>query len=162
MPNKPILIMAGGTGGHVYPALAIADYLRREGISLFWLGTKRGLEAKVVPAKGYHLLTITIGGLRGKGLLKWILSPFILMVALLQSISIMMRVRPAAVLGMGGFVSGPGGVAAWLMRIPLCIHEQNAIAGLTNRILAPLAGKVMQAFPGTFPGAVRAQTTGNP
>ena len=162
MPNKPILIMAGGTGGHVYPALAIADYLRREGISLFWLGTRRGLEAKVVPAKGYRLLTITISGLRGKGPLKWLLSPFLLLVALIQSILIMMRVRPAAVLGMGGFVSGPGGVAAWLMRIPLCIHEQNAIAGLTNRILAPLASKVMQAFPETFPGAVHAQTTGNP
>ena len=154
--------MAGGTGGHVYPALAIADYLRRKGIALFWLGTKRGLEATVVPAKGYCLLTIHICGLRGKGLLKWILSPFILVFALLQSLLILMRIRPAAVLGMGGFVSGPGGMAAWLMRIPLCIHEQNAIAGLTNRILAPLASRVLQAFPETFPDSVHAQTTGNP
>lgn len=162
MPSKPILIMAGGTGGHVYPALAVADYLRRKGIPLFWLGTLHGLEARVVPARGYQLLTINIGGLRGKGLLKWMLSPFILLIALLQSLLILIRVRPGAVLGMGGFVSGPGGVAAWLMRIPLCIHEQNAIAGLTNRILAALARTVMQAFPGAFPYHVQARTTGNP
>ena len=162
MPNKPILIMAGGTGGHVYPALAIADYLQHKGIPLFWLGTRHGLEARVVPARGYRLLTINIGGLRGKGLLKWFLSPFVLFIALIQSLLILIRIRPAAVLGMGGFVSGPGGVAAWLMRIPLCIHEQNAIAGLTNRVLASLASKVMQAFPATFPHAVHAHTTGNP
>ena len=154
--------MAGGTGGHVYPALAVADYLRLEGIPLYWLGTQRGLEARVVPARGYQLLTINIGGLRGKGLLKWMLSPFILLIAILQSLLILIRIRPGAVLGMGGFVSGPGGVAAWLMRIPLCIHEQNAIAGLTNRILASLARTVMQAFPGAFPYHVHAYTTGNP
>ena len=162
MPSKPILIMAGGTGGHIYPALAVADYLRRKDIPLFWLGTKRGLEARVVPARGYQLLTINIGGLRGKGLLKWMLSPFILLIALLQSLLILIRIRPGAVLGMGGFASGPGGVAAWLMRIPLCVHEQNAIAGLTNRILATLARTVMQAFPGAFPYHVQAHTTGNP
>jgi UDP-N-acetylglucosamine--N-acetylmuramyl-(pentapeptide) pyrophosphoryl-undecaprenol N-acetylglucosamine transferase len=162
MPSKPILIMAGGTGGHVYPALAVADYLRGKGIPLFWLGTKRGLEARVVPARGYQLLTINIGGLRGKGLLKWILSPIILLIALLQSLLILVRIRPGAVLGMGGFASGPGGVAAWLMRIPLCVHEQNAIAGLTNRILARLADTVMQAFPGAFPDHVKVHTTGNP
>ena len=162
MPSKPILILAGGTGGHVYPALAVADYLRRKGIPLCWLGTRRGLEARVVPARGYQLLTINIGGLRGKGLLKWMLSPLILFIALLQSLLILIRIRPGAVLGMGGFVSGPCGVAAWLMRIPLCIHEQNAIAGLTNRILVSLARTVMQAFPGAFPYHVHAHTTGNP
>lgn len=162
MPSKPILIMAGGTGGHVYPALAVADYLRRKDIPLFWLGTHRGLEARVVPAQGYQLLTINIGGLRGKGLLKWMFSPLVLFIAILQSLLILIRIRPGAVLGMGGFVSGPGGVAAWLMRIPLCIHEQNAIAGLTNRILATLADTVMQAFPGAFPDHVHACTTGNP
>lgn len=162
MPRKPVLIMAGGTGGHVYPALAVADYLHKKQIPLFWLGTKKGLEARIVPAKGYSLLTINVSGLRGKGLLKWLQAPFILGMALMQAMIIFMRLKPALILGMGGFVSGPGGLAAWLMRIPLCIHEQNAIAGLTNRLLAPLAQSVMQAFPCTFPEHVQAKLTGNP
>ena len=162
MPRKPVLIMAGGTGGHVYPALAVADYLHNKQVPLYWLGTKKGLEARIVPAKGYALLTINISGLRGKGLLKWLLAPFVLCMALLQSIIILIRLKPAVILGMGGFVSGPGGIAAWLMRIPLCIHEQNAIAGFTNQLLAPLAHSVMQAFPGTFPVSVKAILTGNP
>lgn len=158
---RPVLIMAGGTGGHVYPALAVADYLQDRGVPLFWLGTRRGLESSVVPARGIHLFTISIGGLRGKGAARWLLAPWRLGVALVQSLCILRRCRPGAVLGMGGFASGPGGVAAWLLRIPLYIHEQNAIAGLTNRLLAHLAVRIMQAFPGTFadPGAV---TTGNP
>lgn len=162
MPRKPVLIMAGGTGGHVYPALAVADYLHKKQIPLFWLGTKKGLEARIVPAQGYSLLTINVSGLRGKGLLKWLQAPFILGMALMQTLVIFMRLKPAVILGMGGFVSGPGGIAAWLMRIPLCIHEQNAIAGLTNRLLAPLAHSVMQAFPGTFPENIQAKLTGNP
>jgi len=162
MPRKPVLIMAGGTGGHVYPALAVADYLHSKQVPLFWLGTKKGLEARIVPARGYSLLTINISGLRGKGLLRWLQAPFILGMALMEAIIIFMRLKPAVILGMGGFVSGPGGIAAWLMRIPLCIHEQNAIAGLTNRVLAPLAHTVMQAFPGTFPERIQAKLTGNP
>ena len=162
MRDRPILIMAGGTGGHVFPALAIADYLHQKGIPLFWLGTEKGLEARVVPEKGYKLFTITISGLRGKGLLKWLQAPVIVTVALLQAIIILIRLKPAVVLGMGGFVSGPGGLAAWLMRIPICIHEQNAIAGLTNRLLAPLAHCVMEAFPNTFPKKFMAIATGNP
>jgi UDP-N-acetylglucosamine--N-acetylmuramyl-(pentapeptide) pyrophosphoryl-undecaprenol N-acetylglucosamine transferase len=162
MPHKPVLIMAGGTGGHVYPALAVADYLRRKQIPLFWLGTTKGLEARIVPARGYSLLTINVGGLRGKGIVKWLQAPFVLFLALMQTMLIFFRLKPAVILGMGGFVSGPGGVAAWLMRIPLCIHEQNAVAGLTNRLLAPLAQTVMQAFPGTFPEPVKAKLTGNP
>jgi len=162
MPHRPILIMAGGTGGHVYPALAVADYLQRRGIPLLWLGTNQGLEAQLVPAKGFPLLTINISGLRGKGLMKWMQAPVILCFALVQALMILIQRKPAAVLGMGGFVSGPGGVAAWLMRIPLCIHEQNAIAGLTNRLLAPLAHTVMEAFPETFPKRIRARDTGNP
>ena len=162
MRDKPILIMAGGTGGHVYPALAIADYLHQKDIPLFWLGTGQGLESRVVPEKGYQLLTITISGLRGKGLIKWLQAPVLVSVALVQAIIILIRIKPAAVLGMGGFVSGPGGLAAWLMRIPLCIHEQNAIAGLTNRLLAPLAQCVMEAFPDTFQKKFRAKVTGNP
>ncbi|MEE9551553.1 MAG: glycosyltransferase, partial [Gammaproteobacteria bacterium] len=139
--------MAGGTGGHVYPALAVADYLQQQGIPLLWLGTAHGLEARVVPEQGYQLLTINISGLRGKGLFKWIMAPVVICIAMLQAMIILLKRRPAAVLGMGGFVSGPGGVAAWLMRIPLCIHEQNAIAGLTNRLLLPFAHTVMEAFP---------------
>jgi len=162
MPHKPIMIMAGGTGGHVYPALAVADYLQQQGIPLLWLGTTRGLEAKVVPAQGYQLLTINISGLRGKGFIKWLFAPFIVLIALLQTIIILVRRRPAAVLGMGGFVSGPGGIAAWLMRIPLCIHEQNAVAGLTNRLLAPFSHTVMAAFPNAFKASLVVRITGNP
>jgi UDP-N-acetylglucosamine--N-acetylmuramyl-(pentapeptide) pyrophosphoryl-undecaprenol N-acetylglucosamine transferase len=154
--------MAGGTGGHVYPALAVADYLRQKGIPLLWLGTTKGLESRIVPQNGYQLLTISISGLRGKGILKWVKAPIILSLALFQSSLILFRRRPSVVLGMGGFVSGPGGLAAWLMRIPLLIHEQNAIAGLTNRVLAHMADIVMAAFPGAFKTLPNVKITGNP
>ncbi len=160
--NRPILIMAGGTGGHIYPALAVADCLRDRGIPLLWLGTKTGLEAKIVPEKGYQLLTINISGLRGKGFLRWIIAPLSIFMAVAQSIILFINHKPIAVLGMGGFASGPGGIAAWLMRIPLCVHEQNAVAGLTNRLLAPLARIVMEAFPNTFRSSINARVTGNP
>ncbi len=162
LENRPILIMAGGTGGHIYPALAVANCLRERGIPLLWLGTKTGLEAKIVPENGYQLLTINISGLRGKGIVRWLTAPLSILMAVVQSILLLSKQKPAAVLGMGGFASGPGGVAAWLMRIPLCIHEQNAVAGMTNRILAPLARIVMQAFPNTFASSINANVTGNP
>lgn len=162
MSRERILIMAGGTGGHVYPALAVADYLRKQGTQVHWLGTEAGLEARVVPQKGYELATIKVMGLRGKGPERLLLAPFILCVALLQAMLIIRRFKPHAVLGMGGYVSGPGGLAAWVLRVPLYIHEQNAIAGLTNRLLAPLATLVMQGFPHTFKVSERVQTTGNP
>lgn len=162
MQNRPILIMAGGTGGHIYPALAVANCLRDRGIPLLWLGTKTGLEAKIVPQQGLKLLTINIGGLRGKGIMRWIASPLLIFMAIIQSVIVLGKYKPAAVLGMGGFVSGPGGIAAWLMRVPLCVHEQNAIAGMTNRILAPFARLVMEAFPGTFSNSTNANMTGNP
>ncbi|MBI2993996.1 MAG: undecaprenyldiphospho-muramoylpentapeptide beta-N-acetylglucosaminyltransferase [Gammaproteobacteria bacterium] len=161
-PVKPVLIMAGGTGGHVYPALAVAEYLRDRGVPLFWLGTRQGLEARVVPGNNFQLLTINIGGLRRKGLGGWLLAPLRLSLAILQSLRIMIFCRPGAVLGMGGFVSGPGGVAAWLLRVPLFIHEQNARAGLTNRLLAPLARVVMEGLPGSFGRRRKVRTTGNP
>lgn len=161
MPARSIMIMAGGTGGHVYPALAVADQLRGKGVDLFWLGTRTGLEHEVVPKNGIELFTIRVSGLRGKGLIRWILSPLTIAVALAQAVRILLRCRPGAVLGMGGFASGPGGMAAWLLRIPLYIHEQNAVAGLTNRLLFPLARAVMQGFPGTFRGG-KVRTTGNP
>ncbi len=161
MPDKTILIMAGGTGGHVYPALAVADYLRDHGDRLYWLGTRSGLEARIVPENGLELLVIYVSGLRGKKFSRWIIAPVMLMMALVQSMRILIKYKPDAVIGLGGFVSGPGGIAAWLLRIPLYIHEQNAIAGLTNRLLAPLAKKVMLGFPGALNGK-NVIATGNP
>lgn len=162
MHDKNILIMAGGTGGHVYPALAVADGLKDKGFNLFWLGTDKGLETRVAPEHGYTLLKITVAGVRGKGFVRILVTPFMLIIALLQALLIMIRIRPAVVLGMGGFASGPGGIAAWLMRIPLLIHEQNAIAGLTNRLLAPFAVTVMSAFPDAFKQSHKLHLTGNP
>ncbi len=160
--RRPVLIMAGGTGGHVFPALAVAAELSTRGVPVSWLGTRRGLEARVVPAAGYALSSIRVSGLRGKGLLRLLIAPFMLAFAVLQSVVIFLRLRPMAVLGMGGFVSGPGGLAAWLLRCPLVIHEQNSVAGLTNRLLAPLARHVLEAFPGSLPAARHAVHTGNP
>ncbi|MEO1246485.1 MAG: undecaprenyldiphospho-muramoylpentapeptide beta-N-acetylglucosaminyltransferase [Pseudomonadota bacterium] len=159
---RPIMIMAGGTGGHVYPALAVAQALIAERQPVFWLGTQRGIEARVVPANGIDIEWVSVSGLRRKGALSLIAAPFRLVWALLQSLTVIARRRPAAVLGMGGFVSGPGGLAAWLARRPLVIHEQNAAAGLTNRLLARLARVVLQAFPGSFSTSVGAATVGNP
>jgi UDP-N-acetylglucosamine--N-acetylmuramyl-(pentapeptide) pyrophosphoryl-undecaprenol N-acetylglucosamine transferase len=141
--------------------LAVALRLRELGVPLLWLGSRRGLENRIVPPTGIKLMTIAVSGLRGRGWASVLLAPFKLIYALLQALRIIWQSRPAAVLGMGGFASGPGGVAAWLLRIPLLIHEQNAIAGCTNRLLAPLATRLMQAFPNTFkrPDAV---CTGNP
>ncbi len=157
-----VLIMAGGTGGHVYPALAVAERLRPAGVTVTWLGTRRGLESTVVPEAGIPLDQISVAGLRGKQLSSLMMAPAKLLRALQQSLTILRRRRPDVVLGMGGFVSGPGGVAAWLTRRPLLIHEQNAIPGLTNRLLARLARRVMEAFPGSFPASVGARCTGNP
>jgi UDP-N-acetylglucosamine--N-acetylmuramyl-(pentapeptide) pyrophosphoryl-undecaprenol N-acetylglucosamine transferase len=160
--SGPILIMAGGTGGHVFPALALARALREKSLEVVWLGTERGLESRVIPAEGIPLERLSIGGLRGKGALTWLVAPFRLSVALAQALAVMRRHRPAVVVGLGGFVTGPGGVAAWLARRPLVIHEQNAIAGFTNRCLAHLAGRVLEAFPGSFGRDVHARAIGNP
>lgn len=157
-----ILIMAGGTGGHVYPALAVAEQLRAWGAEVVWLGTRKGLEARVVAAAGFRFDRIRVSGLRGKSRLQNLLAPFMLLGAFLQSFAVLWRRRPAAVLGMGGFVTGAGGVAAWLLRRPLLIHEQNAVAGMTNRLLARLAVCIMEAFPNTFAARCGAVYTGNP
>jgi UDP-N-acetylglucosamine--N-acetylmuramyl-(pentapeptide) pyrophosphoryl-undecaprenol N-acetylglucosamine transferase len=156
-----VMIMAGGTGGHVFPALAVAAELRERGAEVFWLGTRQGLEAKLVPAAGISMEWVSVSGLRGKGAMAWLLAPWRLLWAALQVLAVMLRQRPVVVLGMGGFVTGPGGVVTWLLRKPLVIHEQNAIAGLTNRLLAPLAQRVLEAFPGTFHGK-HVTHTGNP
>ncbi|MCC6207753.1 MAG: undecaprenyldiphospho-muramoylpentapeptide beta-N-acetylglucosaminyltransferase [Gammaproteobacteria bacterium] len=157
-----ILIMAGGTGGHVFPAIAVARELRSEGADILWLGTRTGLEAEVVPRAGFELATVAIGGLRGKGLLRWLSLPFRLAWAMLQSLRIILRFRPMAVLGMGGFAAGPGGLVTWLLRKPLLVHEQNAVAGLTNRWLSMLADRCMVAFPGALPARLHPQLIGNP
>lgn len=162
MSERPILIMAGGTGGHVFPALALARLLRERERKVVWLGTRRGLEARVVPAEGFAIEWLGIGGLRGKGALTLLAAPFRLAAALWQALGVMRRHRPAVVVGLGGFVTGPGGVAAWLCRRPLIIHEQNAIAGFTNRCLAWLAREVLTAFPGAFPPRVAVREIGNP
>ena len=159
---KNVMIMAGGTGGHVYPALAVAEMLRARDHDLFWLGAVGGFEEKVVSKHGFPMELIKIGGLRGKGLLRWLLAPLTLTLAAIQVAGVLFRRRPGLVLGMGGFVSGPGGVVARLMGIPLVIHEQNAIPGMTNQLLARIANRVLEAFPGSFHPARRAQVTGNP
>jgi UDP-N-acetylglucosamine--N-acetylmuramyl-(pentapeptide) pyrophosphoryl-undecaprenol N-acetylglucosamine transferase len=156
------LIMAGGTGGHVFPALALARELRERSWQVVWLGTRRGLEARLVPAEQIAMEWLSVSGLRGKGALVWLSAPLKLARALLQALAVIRRRRPALVVGLGGFVAGPGGVAAWLLRRPLLIHEQNAIAGFTNRWLARLARRVLTAFPGSFAPRVQAQVVGNP
>jgi UDP-N-acetylglucosamine--N-acetylmuramyl-(pentapeptide) pyrophosphoryl-undecaprenol N-acetylglucosamine transferase len=162
MTAGPIMIMAGGTGGHVFPGLAVAAELRARHSDVVWLGTRRGLEARLVPEHGIDIEWISIAGLRGRGLWAWISAPVRVVAAVIQALAAMRRRRPAAVLGLGGFVSGPGGFAAWLTRKPLLIHEQNSVAGTTNRWLAPLAVRVFEAFPGSFPSRVRAELIGNP
>jgi len=154
--------MAGGTGGHVFPALALARLLRAQSLEVVWLGTAKGLEARVIPAEGIPIEHLSVGGLRGKSALTWLAAPFRLVLALAQALRVMRRYQPLVVVGLGGFVSGPGGVAAWLTRHPLVIHEQNAIAGFTNRMLAHVARVVLEAFPGSFGRDVHARVIGNP
>jgi len=161
MPG-PVLIMAGGTGGHVFPALALARALEEQSCEVIWLGTRRGIEARLVPAAGIPVEWISISGLRGKGVTALLLAPFRLTRALWESLRVMRRHRPRVVVGLGGFVSGPGGLAAWLSRRPLVIHEQNAVAGLTNRLLSRVADQVLEAFPSSFGADRRAREIGNP
>ena len=157
-----ILIMAGGTGGHVFPALAVADNLNARGHQVFWMGTARGIEAKLVPAAGYPLTYISVQGLRGNGALGWLLAPFKLIKAVFEAFVAIRKIKPDVVLGLGGFASGPGGVAAWLLRKPVVIHEQNAIPGLTNRLLSRLAKRVLSGFDDSFPASRHAEWLGNP
>ncbi len=157
-----ILIMAAGTGGHVFPGLAVARELIERGHQVSWLGTPAGMENRLVPAAGIELDAIAIQGLRGNGLGRWLGAPFALARALSQAGAVLRRRAPDLVVGMGGFVSGPGGVMARLRGIPLLIHEQNAVPGLANRLLARFAQRVLQAFPDSFPSMQRLDTVGNP
>jgi UDP-N-acetylglucosamine--N-acetylmuramyl-(pentapeptide) pyrophosphoryl-undecaprenol N-acetylglucosamine transferase len=157
-----VLIMAGGTGGHVFPALACAREFKARGYAVHWLGTPRGIENELVPAAELPLHLIQVSGLRGKGKLSLLKAPFQLIRALLQARKVMRELQPVCVLGMGGYVTGPGGLAARLNGAPLVIHEQNAVAGTANRSLAPFASRVCEAFPNTFGKGDKLRTTGNP
>ncbi|WP_423821402.1 undecaprenyldiphospho-muramoylpentapeptide beta-N-acetylglucosaminyltransferase [Salinisphaera sp. SPP-AMP-43] len=157
-----VLIMAGGTGGHVFPALAVARELIARGATVSWLGTAAGIESRLVPSEGLTLNTIDVAGLRGKRLTTLLAAPAAMSRALWQAAQVLRRERPALVIGMGGFAAGPGGLMARALGIPMLIHEQNAAAGLTNRVLARLAATVLQAFPETFAATRGAETVGNP
>ncbi|MGL4315800.1 MAG: undecaprenyldiphospho-muramoylpentapeptide beta-N-acetylglucosaminyltransferase [Pseudomonas sp.] len=157
-----VLIMAGGTGGHVFPALACAREFKARGYNVHWLGTPRGIENELVPAAGLPLHLIDVSGLRGKSKLSLLKAPFQLIRALFQARRVMRELQPVCVLGMGGYVTGPGGLAAKLNGAPLIIQEQNAVAGTANRSLVPFAQRVCEGFPNTFGNSAKRRTTGNP
>ena len=157
-----LLVVAAGTGGHVYPALAVAERLRSTGVDVSWLGTAVGIESRLVPAAGFAFHVSKVAGLRGQGLAGWLAAPLLLLRSALRSIAVLAQVRPHVVLGMGGYGAGPGGLVARLLGVPLVIHEQNAVPGLTNRILARFATRVLEAFPASFAARRRAIHTGNP
>jgi UDP-N-acetylglucosamine--N-acetylmuramyl-(pentapeptide) pyrophosphoryl-undecaprenol N-acetylglucosamine transferase len=158
-PARTILVMAGGTGGHVMPALAVADCMRSRGWQVVWLGSEQGMEATLVPRHGYRIEWIRFSGLRGKGLLRLALLPLNLLVAFWQSARAIFRVRPDVVLGMGGYISFPGGMMASLLNRPLVVHEQNSVAGLANRVLASVADYILSGFPAVLR---KSQWVGNP
>ena len=160
--SRRFLMMAGGTGGHVFPALAAARLLQEKGHEVFWLGAAGGMEERLIGDTGIPLSLIHVSGLRGKGRLALLTAPFRLLRALGEAFGVVRRIRPDCVVGMGGFVTGPGGLAARVCGIPLVIHEQNAIAGMTNRILVRFADTVLEAFPGSFDEKVITRCTGNP
>jgi UDP-N-acetylglucosamine--N-acetylmuramyl-(pentapeptide) pyrophosphoryl-undecaprenol N-acetylglucosamine transferase len=160
--KKTILIMAGGTGGHIFPALAIAKELDQRSVNIKWLGSKRGMENTLVPKHNIPLHTVSAVGLRGKNRLALIKAPFLLSLAFIQTVRVFAKVNPGVVLGMGGFASGIGGLVAWLLRVPLVIHEQNSIPGTTNKLLSKIATQTFQAFDDTFDRSTEAFTSGNP
>ena len=157
-----VLIMAAGTGGHVFPALAVAESLRARGLSVHWLATPAGMEHRLVEPTGIPLYPIDIQGVRGNGVLRLLKAPFKILAATIAALRLMRVLKIDAVAGFGGYVAGPGGLAARLLGIPLVIHEQNAVAGMTNSHLARLATTVLQAFPNTFAPSPKLHTTGNP
>ncbi len=157
-----VMILAGGTGGHIFPALAVADELQARGCELRWMGTEAGMEARLVPQRGIPIDWLSVAGFRGKGLCAKLQAPFKLLLACWQAGKILRRFKPGVVLGMGGFVAGPGGIMARVLGIPLVIHEQNRIPGTTNRLLVKYAKKVLEAFPGSFKSNVDAVCVGNP
>ena len=157
-----ILVTAGGTGGHVFPALAAAKLFQEQGVEVRWLGTPQGIEATIVPANHIAIDYLDVSGVRGQGFMRLLTAPLKILRAVIRVMRVIRRFKPDAVLGMGGFVTGPTGLGAWLSGCPLFIHEQNAIPGFTNRMLARIAKRVFQAFPDTFTGNGKISTTGNP
>ncbi len=157
-----VMIMAGGTGGHVYPALSVAEHLRDQGVDVVWLGTRRGLEARIVPVAGFDIEWLDVKGLVGTSWLRKLSMSWMLLKAVSQAMTVMRRRLPNAVLGMGGFAAGPGGIAAWLLRRPLVIHEANAVCGVTNRLLAPLSKRILTGFKDVDHLGAKARWTGNP
>jgi UDP-N-acetylglucosamine--N-acetylmuramyl-(pentapeptide) pyrophosphoryl-undecaprenol N-acetylglucosamine transferase len=160
MSGQPCaLVMAGGTGGHIFPGLAVAEALREKGWRVHWLGAPGSMESRLVPPRGFPLETIDFGGVRGKGVITLALLPLRLLRAFWQALSVVRRVRPDVVLGLGGYISFPGGMMAVLAGKPLVLHEQNSVAGMANKVLASVADRIFTAFPGVF---AKGQWVGNP
>jgi UDP-N-acetylglucosamine--N-acetylmuramyl-(pentapeptide) pyrophosphoryl-undecaprenol N-acetylglucosamine transferase len=161
MEANPVMILAGGTGGHIFPGLAVARALRARQVPVLWLGAHGGMETRLVPANDFPIATIAVRGLRGKGIASLLAAPFVLLRSLWQAIGALRGAKPRAVISFGGYAAGPGGLAAWLLRRPLLVHEQNKAPGMTNRALARIARRVLCGFPDSFPGVAN-ETVGNP
>jgi UDP-N-acetylglucosamine--N-acetylmuramyl-(pentapeptide) pyrophosphoryl-undecaprenol N-acetylglucosamine transferase len=159
--EAPVMILAGGTGGHIFPGLAVARALRERSVPVLWLGARGGMETRLVPANDFPIETIAVRGLRGKGFASLLTAPFVLLRSLWQALGAVRHARPRAVISFGGYAAGPGGLAAWLLRRPLLVHEQNKAPGLTNRALARIARRVLCGFPDSFPGVAN-EIVGNP
>lgn len=159
--KSPVMIMAGGTGGHIFPGLAVAEALRLRGVPVLWLGSEGGMETRLVSEHGIAIETLAIKGLRGKDLRSLLLAPWRIFTAMRKATALIRRHKPAAVVSFGGYTAGPGGLAAWLQGRPLLVHEQNRAPGMTNRLLARIADQVMTGFPDSFPGIAN-QVVGNP
>ncbi len=159
--KSPVMIMAGGTGGHIFPGLAVAEALRLRGVPVLWLGSEGGMETRLVSEHGIAIETLAIKGLRGKDLRSLLLAPWRIFTAVRKATALIRRHKPAAVVSFGGYTAGPGGLAAWLQGRPLLVHEQNRAPGMTNRLLARIADQVMTGFPDSFPGIAN-QVVGNP
>lgn len=157
-----VLVTAGGTGGHVFPALAAAKAFQEKGVQVRWVGTRQGIESRIVPANDIDIEYVDVAGVRGQGVARLLWAPLRIAKAVMRVMGIAREFKPDMVLGMGGFVTGPTGVAIWLSGHSVFIHEQNAIPGFTNKMLARISKKVFQAFPGTFPATSKVETTGNP
>ncbi len=160
--GQGVLIMAGGTGGHIFPGLAVAEALRKKSIPVRWLGAEGGMETRTVPEAGIELDLVAITGLRGKGVMRWVRMPLMLIKAVWQARRLLEANRPGCAVSFGGYAAAPGGIAAWTKGIPVLVHEQNRIPGMTNRLLTKFARRVFQGFPGTFPPAMGAIDSGNP
>ncbi|UAA38088.1 undecaprenyldiphospho-muramoylpentapeptide beta-N-acetylglucosaminyltransferase [Paraneptunicella aestuarii] len=160
--SKRLLVMAGGTGGHIFPGIAVARELQAQGWQIHWLGTPARMEAQLVPKAGFDISFIDVSGVRGNGVMRLLAAPFLIIKAIWQAIQVIRKFKPSVVLGMGGFASGPGGIAAWLMGVPVVIHEQNAVPGMTNRLLSHVAKRLLVGFDQSFQGNPKAKWVGNP